>query len=99
EQQINMINEEQRRIATEINQQNMIYQIDQKLRKFISKYLKEQFSSNDKFQIANEKKIFAEMINNKKQNFLELIKQRFILLNDNEDIEKIFEQFLHEKTN
>ncbi|CAF1021486.1 unnamed protein product [Adineta steineri] len=97
EQQINMIDEEQRRIATEINQQNMIYQIDQRLRKFISKYLKEQFSKNDKFQIVNEKKTFAEMINNKKQKFLELIKQRFILLNDNENIEKIFEQFLHEK--
>ncbi|CAF1314250.1 unnamed protein product [Adineta steineri] len=99
EQQINMIDEEQRRIATEINQQNMIYQIDQRLRKFISKYLKEQFSKNDKFQIVNEKKLYAEMINNKKQKFLELIKQRFILLNDNEDIEKIFEQFLHEKNN
>ncbi|CAF1054042.1 unnamed protein product [Adineta steineri] len=99
EQQINMIDEEQRRIATEINEQNMIYQIDQKLRKFISKYLKEQFSSNDKFQIVNEKKFYAEMINNKKQKFLELIKQRFILLNDNENIEKIFQQFLHEKNN
>ncbi|CAF3310569.1 unnamed protein product, partial [Rotaria sp. Silwood2] len=36
EQQLNIINDEERYLATEINQQNVIYQIDQKLRKFIS---------------------------------------------------------------
>ncbi|CAF1045493.1 unnamed protein product [Rotaria sordida] len=97
EQQLNLIdNNEQRRLATEINQQNIIYQIDQKLRKFISKYLKEEFLNNEKFQIINEKKLYAEMINNKRQIFLELIKHKLILFNNNEDIENLFEQFLKE---
>ncbi len=96
EQQINLIDDEQRRIDTEINQQNFIYQTDQRLRKFISKYLKEQFSNNEKFKITDEKKIYAEMINDKRQRFLELIKRKFILLNTNEDLEQIFQQFLQE---
>jgi energy-coupling factor transporter ATP-binding protein EcfA2 len=96
EQQINIIDDEQRRRETEINQQNFIYQIDQRLRKFISKYLKEEFSNNEKFKIVNEKKIYAEMINDKRQKFLELIRKKFILLNDNEDIEQIFQRFLQE---
>jgi tRNA uridine 5-carbamoylmethylation protein Kti12 len=96
EQQINIIDDEQRRIATEINQQNLVYQMDQKLRKFISKYLKEQFSNNDKFKITDDKKLYAEMINDKRQRFLELIKRKFILLNDNEDLEQIFTKFIHE---
>ena len=62
----------------------------------ISKYLKEQFSNNEKFKIINEKKLYAEMINDKRQKFLELIKRKFILLNDNENLEQIFEQFLQE---
>jgi len=98
EQQINIIDDEQQRqIATEINQQNMIYQVDQRLRKFISNYLKEEFSNRNKFNIKNEKKLYAEMINEKRQTFLELIKQKFILLNDNEDVEQRFERFLQEK--
>lgn len=97
EQQWALIHDEQRRLATEINQQNMIYQADQKLRKFISKYLKEQFSNNEKFQLANEKKSYAEMINNKRLMFLELIKQRLIIIDDqNDDTENLFEQFLKE---
>jgi energy-coupling factor transporter ATP-binding protein EcfA2 len=96
EQQINIIDDEQRRRETEINQQNFIYQIDQRLRKFISKYLKEEFSNNEKFKIVNEKKIYAEMINDKRQKFLDLIRHKFILLNNNEDIEQIFQRFLQE---
>jgi tRNA uridine 5-carbamoylmethylation protein Kti12 len=97
EQQINIIDEEQRRKETEINQQNFIYQIDQRLRKFISKYLKEKFEKNEKFQIINEKKIYAEMINDKRQRFLDSIRRKFILVNDYEDLEQIFERFLQEK--
>ena len=67
EQQINLIDDEQRRIATEMNQQNFIYQIDQRLRKFISKYLKEHFLNNEKFKITDEKKLYAERINDKRQ--------------------------------
>ncbi|CAF0946946.1 unnamed protein product [Rotaria sp. Silwood1] len=96
EQQLNIVNNEQRRLATEINQQNIIYQTDQKLRKFISKHLKEEFSHNEKFKTSNEKKIYAEMINNQRQTFLELIKHKLILLNNNTDIEDLFEQFLKE---
>jgi energy-coupling factor transporter ATP-binding protein EcfA2 len=87
---------EQCRIEPEINQQNFIYQIDQRLRKFLSKYLKEEFENNEKFKIINEKKFYAEIINNKRQTFLELIRQKFIILNDNEDIEQIFQQYLQE---
>jgi hypothetical protein len=97
EQQINIIDEEQRRRETEINQQNFIYQIDQRLRKFISKYLKEKFEKNEKFQITNEKKIYEEMINDQRQRFLDLIRRKFILVNDDEDLEQIFERFLQEK--
>ena len=50
EQQTNVIDDEQRRIATEVNHRNLIYQVDQRLRKFISKYLKEEFSKNEKFK-------------------------------------------------
>ncbi|CAF1017127.1 unnamed protein product [Rotaria magnacalcarata] len=97
QQLVNIIDDEQRRRATEINQQNMIYQIDQKLRKFISKHLNNEFLHNEKFKIANEKKLYAEMINNKRQTFLELIKQKFIFIHDNhDDIENRFEQFLNE---
>jgi tRNA uridine 5-carbamoylmethylation protein Kti12 len=91
EQLLNVIDDEQRRKATEINQQNLIYQIDQRLRKFISKYLQE------KFKIINEKKVYAEMVNDKRQKFLQLIKQRFILTNNNEDVEQIFKRFLEER--
>lgn len=99
EEQASVIDEEQRRRDTEINQQNLIYQIDQKLRKFISKYLKEEFTTNEKFHTANEKKIYAEMINDKRQEFLDSIRQRLILLNDNDDLEHIFRQFLQKKIN
>jgi len=87
---------EQCRIEPEINQQNFMYQIDQKLRKLISKYLKEEFENNEKFKIINEKKIYAEMINGKRQTFLELIRQKFIILNENEDIEQTFQQYLQD---
>jgi tRNA uridine 5-carbamoylmethylation protein Kti12 len=94
EEQINVIDEEQRRRDTEINLQNLIYQIDQRLRKFISKYLKEEFAADEKFRTANEKKIYAEMINDKRQEFLDSIRRKIIVLNDNEDIEYIFKRFL-----
>ena len=96
EQQVNIIDDEQRQIATEINYRNLIYQSDQRLRKFISKYLKDEFSKNEKFNTTNEKKQYAEMINDKKQTFLELLKQNLISLDDKEDIVTVFEQFLYE---
>ncbi|UJR23077.1 hypothetical protein I4U23_026100 [Adineta vaga] len=91
EQIIDNINDEQRRLATEINQQNFIYQLDQKLRKLISKYLQEDHSKLDK-------KLYAEMINTRRREFLELIKRKFILLNINDNIEDIFQSFLKEKS-
>lgn len=94
EKMIDMINSEQRRIETEINENNFLYQIDQKLRKFISKYLKQEFENNEKYQIVNEKKLYAETINNKRHEFLELIRQKHLLLNLHDDIEQIFQQFL-----
>ena len=96
EQQVTIIDDEQRQIATQINHRNLIYQSDQRLRKFISKYLKEEFSKNEKFNTTNEKKQYAEMVNDKKQTFLELLKQNLISLDDKEDIETVFEQFLQE---
>ncbi len=94
EKQVNVIDEEQRQRDTEINQQNFIYQIDQRLRKFISKYLKEEFAINEKFHATNEKKIYAEMINEKRQEFLDSIRQKIIVLNDDDDIENVFRRFL-----
>ena len=98
EQQTSVIDEEQRRKETEINQQNLIYQIDQKLRKFISKYLKEAFEKNEKFQITNEKKIYAEMINDKRQRFLDLIRHKLISFDDNENVEEMFRYFCEKVT-
>ena len=36
------------------------------------------------------------MINDKRQKFLDLIRQKFILLNNNDNIEQLFQQFLQE---
>ena len=91
-----VVDDEQRRLATEINDENVAYQIDQKLRKFISKYLKDEFSSKEKFQGTDEKRRHAENVNAKRQAFLELIKQRRIPIDSNEDIEHTFRRFLDE---
>ncbi|CAF1600262.1 unnamed protein product, partial [Adineta ricciae] len=84
------IDDEQRRIATEINQRNFMYQLDQKLRKFLSKYLQD-FSQN-------EKKLYAEKINKHRQEFLDLVKQKFILVNTDDDVEEVFRRFLQEQS-
>jgi len=85
---------EQRRREPEINEQNFVHQIDQKLRKFVSKYLKEQFECDSKFQSNNEKKSLAETINQKRQEFFELIRRNLLTLNENENIEDLFKEFL-----
>lgn len=94
ERPMSTIDDEQRRRETEINQRNVIYQIDQKLRKFISKYLKEQFECDVKYQKNNEKKSLAESINSKRQEFLELIRRNLLSFNENENIENLFEEYL-----
>jgi tRNA uridine 5-carbamoylmethylation protein Kti12 len=91
-----VVDDEQRRLATEINDENVAYQIDQKLRKFISKYLKDEFSSKEKFQATDEKRRHAENVNAKRQAFLESVKQRLIPIDSNEDIEHTFRRFLDE---
>ena len=90
------VDDEQRRLATEVNDENAAYQIDQKLRKFISKYLKDAFVSKEKFQGTDEKRRHAENVNARRQAFLELIKQRRIPIHSNEDIEHTFRRFLDE---
>ena len=89
EEMMDNIDEEQRRMATEINQRNFMYQLDQKLRKFLSKYLQD-FSQN-------EKKLYAEKINKHRQEFLDLVKRKFILVNTDDDIEQVFRHFLKEQ--
>lgn len=91
---ITINDEQQRQIETEINEKNFLYQSDQKLRKFISKYLKQEFETNEKYQSNNEKKLYAEMINNKRQEFLELLRQKILLLDSHDNIEDIFQEFL-----
>lgn len=89
-----IVGEEQRRRATEINQTNVIYQLDQRLRKFISTHLNEEFARNARFQITQEKRIYAERINEQRQRFLESIKHGHLQYDDHEDIESIFKRFL-----
>ena len=90
------VDDAQRRLATEINDENMAYQIDQKLRKFISKYLKDEFSSKERFPGTDEKRRHAENVNANRQAFLDLVKQRVITIDPNEDIEHTFQRFLDE---
>ena len=91
-----IVDEEQRRRATEINQTNLTYQLDQRLRKFISTHLNDEFSRNAKFQKTREKKLYAERINEQRQRFLEMIKHGHLQCHDSENIEEMFKQFFEQ---
>lgn len=87
--------DEQRQRDRQINEENIMHQIDQRLRKFISNYLKEQFqnegekSSTDK----EKKKIMAEKINQNRQEYLELIRRKVLQFNQDDQIERHFQEF------
>ena len=95
EELLNVIDEEQRRRDRQINEENVIYQIDQRLRKFISNYLKEQFQIEEKYSDSKEKKIFAEKINQKRQEFLEFIRRKSLQF---EQIERTFQEFVEKSS-
>lgn len=90
----NVIDEEQRRKDREINEENRLYQIDQRLRKYLSKYFKEEFQIKEKFTDSNSKKIYAEKINKKRQEFLDLIRGKCLHINNDHQIEQNFQEFL-----
>lgn len=85
--------EDERRRATEINRENFLYQLDQKLRKFVSTHLQKIFATKEKFSTSQAKKLYAEMINEKRQTFFQLIKQGD-LSDSGDELEIRFEQFI-----
>lgn len=90
EQNLQSMHDEQRRQATQINRDNFLHQTDQKLRKFISKYLQQTFSTVNG---PIDKKIFAQKINDQRQLFLQAIRQGSILVSNDQEIESVFEEF------
>lgn len=89
-----VIDEDQRRKDREMNEENRLYQLDQRLRKSLSKYLKDQFEIKKKFTDSNSKKIYAEKINEKRQEYLELIRRKCLHITDDHQIEQNFYEYL-----